>query len=128
MENFVIYNPTKLHFGKGVIKGLGKAVNEFGSKVLLVYGGGSITRNGIYDQVMDQLSTVGATVWKYGGIRPNPVIEDVDAAAAAGREHRVDVIVAVGGGSVIDSGKVISITIPYSGSGWDFYAKRYKPV
>ncbi len=127
MENFVAYNPTKLHFGKGVIKGLGKAVNEFGKKVLLVYGGGSVRRNGIYDQVMAELNLVGAQVWEFNGIRPNPVIEDVDAAAALGRMHRVDVIVAVGGGSVIDSGKVISITIPHEGPGWDYYAKRYKP-
>ncbi len=123
-----MYNPTKLHFGKGVIKGLGKAVSEYGDKVLLVYGGGSIKKNGIYDQVMDQLNTAGMTVWSHGGIRPNPVIEDVDSAAAAGRTHGVDVIVAVGGGSVIDSAKAISITIPYHGTGWDFYAGRYKPA
>ncbi len=123
-----MYNPTKLHFGRDVIKGLGRAVSEFGDKVLLVYGGGSIKNNGIYDQVMDQLNAGGMTVWEYGGIRPNPVIGDVDEAAALGRRHNVDVIVAVGGGSVIDSGKVISITIPYQGSGWDFYAGRYKPV
>ncbi|MDD5508023.1 MAG: iron-containing alcohol dehydrogenase [Bacteroidales bacterium] len=127
MENFVMYNPTRLHFGRDVIKGLGKAVSEFGNRVLLVYGGGSILKNGIYDQVINQLNAVGMTVWEHGGIRPNPVIEDVDAAAALGRRHNVDVIVAVGGGSVIDSGKAISITIPYQGSGWDFYAGRYKP-
>jgi hypothetical protein len=128
MENFVMYNPTRLHFGKDVIKGLGKAVSEFGNNVLFVYGGGSIMRNGIYDQVMDQLNAAGMTVWKYGGIRPNPVIEDVDEAAALGRKHSMDVIVAVGGGSVIDSAKVISLTIPYHGTGWDFYSGRYKPA
>ena len=122
-----MYNPTRLHFGRDVIKGLGKAVSEFGDKVLLVYGGGSILKNGIYDQVMDQLNAGGMNVWEHSGIRPNPVIEDVDEAAALGRQHHVDVIVAVGGGSVIDSGKAISITIPYHGSGWDFYAGRYKP-
>ena len=128
MENFMMYNPVRLHFGMDVINGLGKAVSESGNKVLLVYGGGSIMKNGIYDQVINQLNAAGMTVWKYCGIRPNPVIEDVDAAAALGRLNQVDVIVAVGGGSVIDSAKVISITIPYHGTGWDFYAGRHKPV
>jgi hypothetical protein len=76
---------------------------------------------------MNQLNAVGMTVWSYSGIRPNPLIEDVDAAAALGREHHVDVIVAVGGGSVIDSAKVISIAIPANRSGWDFYTGRFKP-
>jgi alcohol dehydrogenase YqhD (iron-dependent ADH family) len=127
MENFTAYNPTKLHFGKDVITGLGKAVAEYGNKVLLVYGGGSIKKNGIYDQVMNQLNTAGTTVWEYKGIRPNPIIEDVDAAAELGRQHQVDVVLAVGGGSVIDSAKVISVMIPVDRPGWDFYKGHFKP-
>jgi alcohol dehydrogenase YqhD (iron-dependent ADH family) len=127
MENFVLYNPVKLHFGKNVIENLGKMLTHYGKKVLLVYGSGSIKRNGIYDQVIDQLRKAGAEVYEYPGIRPNPVIEDVDAAAAMGREKRADVILAVGGGSVIDSAKIISITIPVEHSGWNFINGKAKP-
>jgi hypothetical protein len=127
MEKFTLYNPVKLHFGKGVVKDLGKVVSNYGKRVLLVYGGGSIKRNGIYDQVREQLDKSGAVVFEYAGIKPNPVIEDVDAAAKLGREERVDVILAVGGGSVIDSAKIISITIPVQHGGWDFMKGKEKP-
>jgi alcohol dehydrogenase YqhD (iron-dependent ADH family) len=128
MENFILYNPVKLHFGRGVVENLGNSVSAYGKRVLLVYGGGSIKKNGIYDQVMAQLHKIGADVIEYQGIRPNPIIEDVDAAAAIGRENKVDVIVAAGGGSVIDSAKIISITIPVSHSGWDFMKGKAKPA
>jgi len=128
MENFRMHNPTTVHFGRDVVNGLGKAISPFGKRVLLVYGQGSIRKNGIYDQVMNQLEGIGAEVTKYGGIRPNPVVEDVDAAAALGREKGVDVVLAIGGGSVIDSAKVISITIPVEHSGWDFYEGLAKPA
>jgi alcohol dehydrogenase YqhD (iron-dependent ADH family) len=127
MENFILYNPVKLHFGRGVVDGLGKAVLNYGTKVLLVYGGGSIKKNGIYDQVIQQLKQAGVNIFEYHGIRPNPVIEDVDAAAILGREHHVDMILAVGGGSVIDSAKIISITIPVEHSGWNFINGKAKP-
>jgi alcohol dehydrogenase YqhD (iron-dependent ADH family) len=127
MENFILYNPVKLHFGKGVVKDLGKTVAHYGKRVLLVYGGGSIKKNGIYDQVMEQLRNINADVFEYQGIKPNPVIEDVDRAAALGRENNVDVVLAVGGGSVIDSAKIISISIPVLHSGWDFIKGKAKP-
>jgi len=123
-----MYNPVKLHFGRGVVQNSGAAVSKYGNRVLLVYGGGSIKKNGIYGQVIDQLHKSGAEVFEFQGIRPNPVIEDVDAAAALGREKQVDVILAVGGGSVIDSAKIISITIPVKHSGWDFMTGKAKPV
>lgn len=127
MENFIAYNPTKLHFGKGVMNNLGAAIEEFGKRVLLVYGGGSIKRNGIYDKTIEQLNSIGAEIFEYKGIKPNPLIEDVDAAAELARTNNVDVILAVGGGSVIDSAKIISITIPVNHSGWDFYSGEAKP-
>ncbi|MBU1014196.1 MAG: iron-containing alcohol dehydrogenase [Bacteroidetes bacterium] len=127
MENFIMYNPTKLHFGKGVMNGLGNAVAEYGKRVLLVYGSGSIKKNGIYDKAIQQLKSINAEIFEYRGIRPNPIIEDVDAAAELGRKNKVDVILAVGGGSVIDSAKIISITIPVNHSGWDFYSGKAKP-
>lgn len=122
-----MYNPTKLHFGKGVMDGLGKVVAEYGKRVLLVYGGGSIKKNGIYDKAIQQLKSSNAKVFEYHGIKPNPIIEDVDAAAELGRKNKVDVILAVGGGSVIDSAKIISITIPVNHTGWDFYSGKAKP-
>jgi hypothetical protein len=128
MEQFIMYNPVKLHFGRGVVENLGKAISKYGTKVLLVYGGGSIKRNGIYEQVILKLKQAGAEVFEYQGIKPNPVIEDVDAAAAMGRENQVDVILAVGGGSVIDSAKIISISVPVSHSGWEFMKGRVKPA
>lgn len=127
MENFILYNPTKIHFGRNVIENLNKSINRYGQKVLLIYGRGSIKKNGIYDQVILQLKKSGAEVTEYAGIRPNPIIEDVDAAATLGREKQVDMILAVGGGSVIDSAKIISITIPVRHSGWEFIKGRKKP-
>jgi hypothetical protein len=127
MENFTIYNPTRVHFGKGVIKDLPATISHYGKKVLLVYGTGSVKRNGIYDQVKEQLSRAGAEVSEYSGIKSNPIIEDVDAAASLGREKQVDVILAVGGGSVIDSAKIISIAIPVRHTGWHFMTGKARP-
>ncbi len=127
MENFVYHNPTRLHFGRDVIKNLGKSAKGLGSKALLVYGKGSIKSNGIYDQVTEQLKQSGISWVEYEGIRPNPIIEDVEAAAILGRNDNVNMIIAVGGGSVIDSGKFISITIPQAGPAWDIVKGTIKP-
>lgn len=127
MENFVMHNPTIVHFGKGIICDLGNVVAEYGNNVLFLYGGGSIKKNNIYNQVMAELNGIGVRITEYGGIRPNPVVEDVDAAAKLGRKEHIDVILAVGGGSVIDSAKVVSIAIPGNVSGWDFYEGTFKP-
>ncbi|MFA5659254.1 MAG: iron-containing alcohol dehydrogenase [Oscillospiraceae bacterium] len=127
MENFTAFNPTTLHFGRNVCDGLAKTLMPFGNKVLLIYGRGSIVRNGLYNLISRQLSENGFEVFEYDGIKPNPVVDDVDSAAAMGRAHKVDVILAVGGGSVIDSAKIISISIPYGESAWDFYERKAKP-
>lgn len=121
MENFKYYSPTQLVFGKNVISELGKAVSRFGKRVLLVYGGGSVKRNGSYDDIKAQLNIKGAEVFEYSGIKPNPIYEDVDAAAKIGRKNKVDLILALGGGSVIDSAKAIAVTIPVNHSSWKFY-------
>jgi alcohol dehydrogenase YqhD (iron-dependent ADH family) len=127
MENFVIFNPVKLHFGAGVVKKLGTTASDYGKKALLVYGKGSVKRNGSYHQTLESLKEAGIEVVEYDGIKPNPIIEDVDQAAALGRKHQVDMIVAVGGGSVIDSAKIIAITIPVTHSGWEFLDEGKKP-
>jgi alcohol dehydrogenase YqhD (iron-dependent ADH family) len=126
MENFTAYNPTTLHFGKNILTTLGATLKEYGNRVLLVYGKGSVKKSGLYDLIMKDLKIQGFEVSEYGGIKSNPIIEDVDAAAAIGRENQVDVILAVGGGSVIDSSKIISVTIPVQNTGWDFFTGNAK--
>ncbi len=128
MENFTVYNPTTLHFGKNVLSGMGTTLMAYGNRVLLVYGKGSVKKSGLYDQVKDYLASAGLEVFEYGGIKSNPVIEDVDGAAAVGRQNNVDVILAVGGGSVIDSAKIISVTIPVEHSGWNFFTGKAQAV
>lgn len=127
MENFKIYNPTTLHFGKDVIQQLATVIKGYGKRVLLVYGKESIKKNGIYDHVIAQLNMTGAEVFEYKGIKSNPIVEDVDAAAQLGRKEKVDMILAVGGGSVIDSAKAIAVAIPVQHSAWDFYINKVKP-
>ena len=128
MENFIAYNPTTLHFGRNILTILGATLEEYGNRVLLVYGKGSVRKSGLYDKIMADLKMQGFVVSEYGGIKSNPVIEDVEAAAAIGRERHVDVILAVGGGSVIDSSKIISVTIPVQNPAWDFFTGKAKPV
>lgn len=128
MDNFIAHNPTSLHFGKGVIETIAKTVKPFGSRVLLVYGKGSVKKSGLYNRIITQLNEAGATIFEYDGIQPNPLVDDVDKAAAIGRENKVDYILAVGGGSVIDSAKIISITIPVDHTAWKFYEYKAKPV
>ncbi len=128
MEKFILYNPVKLHFGKGVTQKLGKYAPDYGKKALLIYGKGSVKKNGSYDQVIRSLSEAGIEIVEYAGIKPNPVVEDADRAADLGRSEGVDMIVAVGGGSVIDSAKYISLGIPAGHSCWDFATGKRKPA
>ena len=127
MENFIAYVPTQLHFGKGVIQNLPDAISPFGKKVLLMYGKGSVLKNGSYRDTLEQLSAAGAEVFEYDGIKPNPVVEDVDAAATLGISKEVDMIVAVGGGSVIDSAKITAICIHDKVKGWDIVKRKVIP-
>ena len=127
MENFIFCNPTTLHFGRNTLSGLPSVLRHYGKKILLVYGKGSIKNSGLYDTVLDYLKEVNAEVFEYEGIQSNPLIEDVEAAAKIGRQYKVDVILAVGGGSVIDSAKFISITIPVKHPAWDFIIRKAKP-
>ncbi|MFW5759088.1 MAG: iron-containing alcohol dehydrogenase [Bacteroidota bacterium] len=127
MENFVMYNPVKLHFGKGVTDQLGEVTFGFGKKVLLVIGKGSVKKSGAYDQVVDSLSGVGCEILEYSGIKSNPLIDNVDEAATMAKQQKIDVIVALGGGSVIDSAKIISLAMKYDGRAWDIVTGKYKP-
>lgn len=122
-----MFNPVKLHFGKGVTDQLGEVTQGFGKKVLLVIGKGSVKKSGAYDQVVASLNDAGCEILEYSGIKSNPLIDNVDEAATMAREHKIDVIVALGGGSVIDSAKIISLAMKYDGRAWDIVAGKYKP-
>ncbi len=117
MENFRFCVGTEILFGKGQIKQLADVLSRYGKRVLLTYGGGSIKRMGLYNQVMEELADFD--IVELGGIEPNPRIESVNAGAALCKEHEVDVILAVGGGSTIDCSKAIAAAAYYDGDGWD---------
>jgi len=127
MENFIAHNPVRLHFGHDVVKDLGKAASEYGKSALLVYGKGSVLKNGSYEQTVSQLKEHGIRIVEYNGIKPNPVVDDVDKAAELGIAEKVDMVVAVGGGSVIDSSKIISICIADQCKGWDVMRGKHLP-
>lgn len=109
MENFVYEYPTKVLFGRGAAREhLGKALSAYGPNVMLAYGGGSIRRNGVYDEMMEILGAADKTVTEFHGIMSNPTYAKVQEGAALAREKGVDFILAVGGGSVIDCCKVVA--------------------
>lgn len=118
MENFIHAIPTELYFGKGQISHLAELLNRYGKKVLLSYGGGSIKRNGLYDEIMKILGENGNTVTELAGIEPNPRIESVERGVKLCRENNIDVILAVGGGSTIDCSKAVACGTFYDGDLW----------
>lgn len=124
MENFTYYAPTKISFGEGQVAQLPELLAPYGKKVLLAYGGGSIKKNGIYQQVIDLLAKAEAEVVELGGIEPNPRITTVREGVALCREHDIDVVLAVGGGSTIDCAKAIAAGVKYAGDPWDFTQNR----
>lgn len=119
MENFQFYAPTKIFFGKEQLKNLPDILKEYGKKVLLVYGGGSIKRNGLYDAIF-RLSEGLFEIHELPGVEPNPRIETVRKGVAICREKEIDVILAAGGGSTIDCAKAIAAGVFYDGDPWDF--------
>lgn len=121
MLNFELYNPTNLVFGKGQIEKLASLVPE-NAKILLAYGGGSIFKNGIYEQVKAALS--GFEMVEFGGIEPNPHFETLMKAVVLIREQKIDFILAVGGGSVIDGVKFMSGAVHFEGNPKDILQKR----
>ena len=116
MENFIFQNPVKLIMGKGMIARLAKEIPS-DKRIMITFGGGSVKKNGVYDQVKEALKN-HFTV-EFWGIEPNPAIETLRKAIALGKEEKVDYLLAVGGGSVIDGTKLISAGILYDGDAWD---------
>lgn len=119
MENFYYSIPTKILFGKGQVEKLGQSIKAYGSKVLLVYGGGSIKKIGLYDKVIKQLKSHHIEIVELAGVEPNPRVTTVNKGAAICKEQGVDVVLAVGGGSTIDCAKVIAAAAYYEGDAWD---------
>lgn len=127
MNNFIFYNPTKINFGRGVESSVGEEIKSLGaSKVLFHYGGGSIRKNGLYDRILDSLNKAGLHVIELGGVKPNPRLSLVKKGIELCKNSKVDFILAVGGGSVIDSAKAIALGVPYDGDVWDFFTKNIK--
>ena len=129
LGNFVYANPAKLYFGDEAQKNLAEALKPFGKKVLLTYGGGSIKRNGVYDDVIAALNAAGKDVVELPGVMPNPTVEKLNEGAKVARENNVDFILAVGGGSTIDYAKAVSVSAWYDGDAWErFWVKQEDPA
>lgn len=125
MNNFIFENSTKVYFGKGCVKEyLSCLLKPYGDTVLLAYGGGSIRRNGIYDEVTDILRGAGKTIVEFSGIMANPTYAKVQEGAKLAREHHADIILAVGGGSVMDCCKAVSLAARYEGDLWENFWAR----
>lgn len=125
MKNFTTLIPTQLKFGKDVEQSIGEDVKAVGSKTLLLYGKGSVVKNGYYDRIKSLLEAAKVDIIEYSGIKPNPIIEDVEEAAELCRQEQVNSIVALGGGSVLDSAKVISLAnhLP-AGKAWQMMKRE----
>ena len=126
MGNFTYENQTRIIFGKDTVKSVGSLVREFGNNVLLHYGGGSIKRSGLYDEVKAALEKEKLNVFELGGVMPNPRLTLVKEGIDLVRKNQIDFILAVGGGSVIDSAKAIAIGALYDGDVWDFFERKVK--
>lgn len=128
LGNFQFHNPTRLHFGENALDSLADELKNYGPTVQLSYGGGSIKKFGIYDQVMSILAAAGKTVVDDGGVMPNPTMERVLEGAERAKSHNVDLILAVGGGSTIDYAKAVSASAWCEEDPWEkYYMRREEP-
>jgi alcohol dehydrogenase YqhD (iron-dependent ADH family) len=124
MQNFIFENPTKIIFGKGQIEKTGCEVAKFGKKVLMVYGEGSIKKGGVYDQVVASLQNADIEIVEFSGVKANPVLSHALDGVAVAREKAVDVVLAVGGGSVIDTAKTIAVGAKTDDNLWDYFRRE----
>ena len=127
MQNFEWKLQTKLYFGENALEQLPAALGTGIKTILLLYGGASIKINGLYDNIIRLLSECNLRILEFGGIQPNPLLSKVYAGIELCRKESVDLILAVGGGSVIDTAKAIGIGVPYQGDVWDFFCKKSQP-
>lgn len=124
MQDFIFHNPTKIVFGKNKTSRIGQEAAAHGKRVLLLYGGGSVKRAGILDKVTESLKAAGIEWIECGGIKSNPVLGFVRKAIELYRRENLEAIVAVGGGSVIDTGKAVAAGVRYDGDVWDFFVDK----
>lgn len=127
MQNFVFHSPTKIIFGRGTEEQVGGEVKKYCDRVLLHYGGGSIKRYGLYEKALRSLEESGIEVIELAEVKPNPRLSLVHQGIKICREREIRFILAVGGGSVIDSAKAIALGVPYDGEVWDFYTGKAEP-
>ena len=128
LGNFTYCNPTKLYFGKNALDGLNAELPKYGKNILLVYGGGSIKKNGIYDKVVSALKANGKEVFEDAGVMPNPTADKLREGVARARAAKADFILAVGGGSVCDYAKAVSVSVHCDEDPWDRYFDRFEEV
>lgn len=126
LGNFTYCNPTKLYFGDKSLENLGAELRKYGKNVLLIYGGGSIKKNGIYDEVMVILKEEGKNVAEIAGVMPNPTLEKLYEGLEIARAHKADFLLAVGGGSVCDYSKALSVSVNCKEDPWEKYFLRFE--
>lgn len=126
LGNFTYCNPTKLYFGKDALDGLNKELPKYGKNVLLVYGGGSIKKNGIYDKVVAILKANGKEIFEDAGVMPNPTVQKLYEGIERARKAKADLILAVGGGSVCDYAKAVSVSVNCEEDPWEKYFIRFE--
>lgn len=128
LGNFYYSNPTKLYFGEDALQNLEAELQKYGDTVQLIYGGGSIKKSGLYDQIIEILIACGKTIVEDGGVMPNPTIEKVYDGCQKAKENDVDLLLAVGGGSVCDYAKAVSVSTWCEEDPWDKYYLRMEDV
>lgn len=124
--NFTYCNPTKLYFGEDSLNNLKTELRKYGNNVVLVYGGGSIKKNGIYDDVLRILTESGKNVAEISGVMPNPTLSKLREGIKIAREHQADLLLAVGGGSVCDYSKAVSVSVNCEEDPWEKYFVRFE--
>jgi alcohol dehydrogenase YqhD (iron-dependent ADH family) len=124
MDDFVFRNPTKIIFGRGAESAVGAEAKAVTTKVLIVYGGGSVKKTGLFGRVAKSLEASGVSFVELGGVEPNPRLALVNEGIALCRKEKVGLVLAVGGGSAIDTAKAIAMGVPYQGPVWDFFAGK----
>ena len=123
MNNFIFNVPTKVHFGENAVDNLSAEIKNYGKKVLVCYGGGSIKKSGLYDKVIAQLKKADMEIFELSGIAPNPRIDSVREGAKICKEQGIDVLLAVGGGSTLDATKWIAAAAKVEHDAWDFFSQ-----
>ena len=126
LGNFSFCNPTKLYFGNESLNDLNRELPKYGKNVVLIYGGGSIKKNGIYDEVIQILSENGKNVAEISGVMPNPTVDKLYEGVEIARKHQADLLLAVGGGSVCDYAKAVSVSVNCEEDPWEKYYLRFE--